>query len=537
MASLLLSDQDPAPASQRTGVSTFEGLGETTAPLFGSQPVSVVPAAPTEGSITPEEVSGISSSGAVTVQSSASSEELAGSGLEKLPTTSSPIISHETAQSINSGRHSFPMDGASMLESATGMSDVPTSTSGPLDPNAPLLPSSFLSSLDPESIPLPSLVTEGAIGGSNLWSVQPSTRTIPTTTTTTITTIDSTGSMEGPSSSRSASAPLKMEHAQSTVNSITTCTDFSKISLGRSSRTYQDEDRNKKDPSERELLLALSDSETVSSGEEIAGDPFNYCNIAVLLKTFKPYFEIRGSAFNQWIDKLKLKELTTLKTMFKYVKEQTWKSVIIFFLCGKTQIMKKDCFGNPFERLLNFAKRDHLLEYQQYYSEVEERPPSHDIINGMIRRKLKAGKCSFQEAVDWVLSGNVSDEPRPYWLSKTTPFLAFHLYGVLENSSQLPLTLDYNGILYKLAGVIFHRSDKPSGGNDHYVVRAFDPKQEIWVYNTESDGGWEKDDGDPRTNSEHTFTLSTVVYIIAVPPESIISLSTKAQCIKPPQDI
>ncbi|XP_021341229.1 E3 ubiquitin-protein ligase HUWE1-like isoform X3 [Mizuhopecten yessoensis] len=208
LASLLLSDQDPAPASQRTGVSTFGGLGEINAPLVGSQPVSVVPAAPTEGSITPEEVSGISSSGAVTVQSSASSEELAGSGLEILPTTSSPIISHETAQSIDSGLRSFLMGGASMssvLESATGMSDVPTSTSGPLDPNTPLLPSSILSSLDPGSIPLPRLVTEGAIGGSDLRSVLPSTWTIPTTATTTMPTLGSTGSMEGPSSSRSAS--------------------------------------------------------------------------------------------------------------------------------------------------------------------------------------------------------------------------------------------------------------------------------------------------------------------------------------------
>ncbi|XP_033745348.1 E3 ubiquitin-protein ligase HUWE1-like isoform X3 [Pecten maximus] len=211
LASLLLSDQDLAPVSQRSGVSTFGGLGEIPAPLVGSQPVSVVPAAPTEGSITPEEVSGISSSGAVTVQSSASSEELAGSGPEILPTTSSPVISHETAQSIDSGLRSFLMGGASMssvLEGATGIANVSTSTSGQLDPNAPLLSSSILRSLDPGSIPLPPLATEGGMTATDIMrGTLPSTWTIPTTTTNTIPTLGSAGSVEGPSSSRSASDP------------------------------------------------------------------------------------------------------------------------------------------------------------------------------------------------------------------------------------------------------------------------------------------------------------------------------------------
>ncbi|XP_060080556.1 E3 ubiquitin-protein ligase HUWE1-like [Ylistrum balloti] len=211
LASLLLSDQDPSPVTQRTGVSTFGGLGEIPAPLVGSQPVSIVPAAPTEGSITPEEVSGISSSGAVTVQSSASSEELAGSGPDMLPTTSSPIISHEAAQSIDSGLRSFLMGGASIssvLEGATGLANVSTSTSAPLDPNAPLLPSSILRSLDPSSIPLPPMATEGALGETDMMrGGLPSTWSVPTTTTNTVPTLGSEGSVEGPSSSRSASDP------------------------------------------------------------------------------------------------------------------------------------------------------------------------------------------------------------------------------------------------------------------------------------------------------------------------------------------
>ncbi|XP_069142505.1 E3 ubiquitin-protein ligase HUWE1-like isoform X2 [Argopecten irradians] len=213
LASLLLSDQDPTPASRRTGVSSFGGLGEITAPLVGSQPVPVVPAAPTEGSITPEEVSGISSSGAVTVQSSASSEELAGSGPEILPTTSSPVINHPAAQSLDSGLRSFLMDGTPMssgLDGASGMADVTTSTSTQLGSNAPLLPSSILRSLDPGSIPLPPLATEG--GGLTATDMMrgtlPSTWTIPTSTTNTAPTLGSAGSAEGPSSSsRSASDP------------------------------------------------------------------------------------------------------------------------------------------------------------------------------------------------------------------------------------------------------------------------------------------------------------------------------------------
>ncbi|XP_021340285.1 uncharacterized protein LOC110441457 isoform X2 [Mizuhopecten yessoensis] len=355
-------------------------------------------------------------------------------------------------------------------------------------------------------------------------------------------------------------APLKMEHAQSAVYSITT---GRKPPLGRSTSTYQDEEGNKKErrmphvpqrsyssgssngvQSEREtedLLLAAiermppkrsdssgsfdEDSETASSGEETTGNPYNYCNIAVLLLIFQLYFAIPGSACNQWIDKLKLKNHTNLRTILK---KQPWISVIMFFLSGNTQIKNKDCFGNPFKRFLNFAKRDHLLEYQQCFPELEKTSSTpHYNINAMIRKKLKEGKCSLQEAVNWVLNGN--GRPPPYSLSETPPLLLFYLYGVTEKSSQLPLTLDYKGkggstLKYKLAGVIFHRS----GGEDHYVVRAYDPERKKWRYNTDADGGWEEDRGDPMTDTKHEFTLSAAVYIIADPPESDQSSSNNS---------
>ncbi|XP_021373036.1 uncharacterized protein LOC110463027 [Mizuhopecten yessoensis] len=101
-------------------------------------------------------------------------------------------------------------------------------------------------------------------------------------------------------------AQLTVEHAQSTPYSITTAT---KISLGRSLRTYEDGNKKERRMPQRSDSSGSSDgdSETASSDEETDGVPFNYCNIAVPLKIFELYFAIPGSAFNQCIDKLQLK--------------------------------------------------------------------------------------------------------------------------------------------------------------------------------------------------------------------------------------